>query len=301
MSWSSKVYILDLIRNVFAKFGLKDCGERLSLLVISLVIRSSLKSRSVEQDYERIFSLQPSPKLPSDVINVFVYWDAGFEQAPDVVKKCYESLHEQLDPKDFSIIPLDSSNLHLYITLPNLFLERHCSGALSTTHLSDVIRSLLVLNYGGIWFDATLFLSKSIPSPILQHPLFLFRTTSAYKQFSNQFIAHVNPTPTSQAVLRLLLLCLYRYWENLAILLSYAYFHYILTLVFEALSCQGNMPYYSALQTHILQHHALGRQITETQLQHLVSSSFLHKLTYKKKLLTSNGLDILAHLVNPRN
>jgi Leucine-rich repeat (LRR) protein len=89
---------------------------------------------------------------------IYILWFQGFENAPEIVKKCLQSWI-YYNP-DWEIIKLDNTNLQNYLDL-----DEHnniIKAGLSPNHLSDIIRLLLLQKTGGVWVDATTFCNLSL-------------------------------------------------------------------------------------------------------------------------------------------
>ena len=83
---------------------------------------------------------------------IWVFWQQGFEQAPEVVKDCFRSLQQHAG--GHPVIALTGENLKEYVDLPDYVWEKHRRGIISHTFLSDVARFVLLAKYGGFWVDA---------------------------------------------------------------------------------------------------------------------------------------------------
>ena len=105
---------------------------------------------------------------------IWVLWLQGMECAPKLVKKCYESVCRN-KPNDFEVILLTQKNLNQYVDLPEYIWEKHSTGCITTTHLSDIIRVELLCTYGGCWIDATVYCSGAIPRHMVSGRMFLFK------------------------------------------------------------------------------------------------------------------------------
>lgn len=57
--------------------------------------------------------------------------------------------------------------------LPNFILKKFENGYISITHLSDIIRVLLLYNYGGLWIDSTVLNISSINRKVFDSTFFL--------------------------------------------------------------------------------------------------------------------------------
>ncbi len=121
--------------------------------------------------------------------SIFSYWHQGSAAAPEVVKLCFNSLERSSG--DWSLQLLSEDSVAQYIDdlgLPPAVLER-----LSLAHRSDLLRTQLLIRYGGIWADATVFSNQDFSSwvPPLLEPagLFMFHRPGPDREISNWFIA----------------------------------------------------------------------------------------------------------------
>lgn len=69
---------------------------------------------------------------------IWFCWLQGIENAPEIVKTCYNSLKINLPNKE--IIVLTSSNLSKYVTFPDYIERKWKQGIISNTHLTDLLR-----------------------------------------------------------------------------------------------------------------------------------------------------------------
>lgn len=102
---------------------------------------------------------------------VWIMWQQGFSNAPDVVKFCRESIYYQL-PKDAEVIEITDKNLFDFISFPSFIIEKYKKGNISRAHFSDLVRIRLLATYGGIWLDATDFISRPVSEKIFEMPFF---------------------------------------------------------------------------------------------------------------------------------
>lgn len=93
---------------------------------------------------------------------IWVCWWQGEEQMPEVVRACYHSICRHACAHPVRLITTD--NFDEYLKLPPVFMQKHREGKISQTHLSDIARMYLLKEYGGIWADATNFLTRDIDS-----------------------------------------------------------------------------------------------------------------------------------------
>jgi hypothetical protein len=80
-------------------------------------------------------------------------WLQGLQNAPYVVKKCYESWIKH-NP-NWEITFLHEENLEEYLKLDDIIANN--KHALSKEALADIVRINLLATYGGVWADSTCF------------------------------------------------------------------------------------------------------------------------------------------------
>lgn len=112
----------------------------------------------------------PSVKVDK---TIWVYWDKGIQYAPAVVRKCRDSLKKNI-PDGWNIIELNEDTYVKYVKLPDFIDKQLQKGEIYLANWSDILRTALLYFYGGIWVDSTCFITKSIPSTVLNEPFFMF-------------------------------------------------------------------------------------------------------------------------------
>ena len=106
---------------------------------------------------------------------IWICWLQGIENAPKIVRMCYQSILDNFS-EDYKIITLSDDNIDKYITLPEYIVEKYKSGVISPQLYSDAVRLELLDKYGGTWMDATIFCSGgAIPKFMLEDDLFTFQ------------------------------------------------------------------------------------------------------------------------------
>lgn len=92
---------------------------------------------------------------------IWIFWWQGFDNMPKIVKVCYQSVCKHI-PEGHEVILLTKDNYSDYSDLPQFIVNRMEDGFISLAHFSDVLRANLILHHGGIWLDATVYVSKPI-------------------------------------------------------------------------------------------------------------------------------------------
>ena len=103
----------------------------------------------------------PSPsasnRLPEYEGVIWSMWWQGEENLPKVVQLCRASLKRHCG--NHKIIIITKDNYKDYVTLPEHIISKVQAGYISLTHLSDIIRAELLVKYGGLWIDSTIFVA----------------------------------------------------------------------------------------------------------------------------------------------
>jgi hypothetical protein len=92
---------------------------------------------------------------------VWVCWFQGEKNMPPLVKMCYASLLKNANGHKINFITLD--NYSEYAALPDYIIEKHKKSVIRNEQLSDIIRVFLLAEHGGLWVDATHYVSGELP------------------------------------------------------------------------------------------------------------------------------------------
>lgn len=106
-----------------------------------------------DNDINNTNEISPSNEL-------WVFWAQGFDNAPEMIKLCINSIKRNSKKWNFHLLSL--SNVKDYIDLPKFIWEKLNNGNITLTQFSDILRFALGNKYGGLWIDATTFVTKQI-------------------------------------------------------------------------------------------------------------------------------------------
>lgn len=119
---------------------------------------------------------------------IWTYWHQGFDQAPYVVKQCINRL--QLLHPDAAIHLLDQHSIYDFADIVPIPANKW--GKIVLPHRSDLLRTQLLIKYGGTWLDPTAFCLTKLTDWLPQYAekgLFLFHRPGKDRIISNWFIA----------------------------------------------------------------------------------------------------------------
>ena len=239
-------------------------------------------------DYDRLLP-QGDPELRD---RIWVCWWQGLENAPALVQKCIASIQRNAGP--YKVTVITEENYREFVSIPSWIQERSRAGKISLTHYSDILRTSLLAEHGGIWLDATFFCcglsQECFDSPLwsVKRPDYLhgsvasgyFATYAFSCNYENRWIF---------AIIRDFLLL---YWEKNDILIDYLFLDYLIVLaqrkdpriaqIFEAI--EPNNPNCDELSK------LLGEPFDEARWNRIREGTYLFKLTWKQAFpLQKNG------------
>lgn len=133
---------------------------------------------------DRLLSeIKPLKQLPDSKKIIWQYWAQGFDSSsmPYLVNMCFQSVNEHTS--NFLLIRISDENIKEYIEIPRWLAEKRCH--ISKAHFADLLRCVLLSKYGGLWLDATTFLTGNVPSYIYMIQIFLCIKEIMQKKIKN--------------------------------------------------------------------------------------------------------------------
>lgn len=103
--------------------------------------------------------------------NIFILWYQGRKQMPELVRMCFNSVLKNAN--GHRVVLLDNTNLFDWIEpFPEVVQQKFNNEIFSKQIESDLIRLSLLKKYGGLWLDATVFVSDIILDKLFEAPFF---------------------------------------------------------------------------------------------------------------------------------
>lgn len=246
-------------------------------------------------------NLIPVKKVKGDLHcdnTIWVCWFQGMENAPYLVRKCYNSLTDFNKTVETRV--LTEENISDYIELPCHIVDLYNRGIIKKPHYSDIIRAAILYCYGGIWVDATMFFTGAIPDDIWDLDMFVFKFPpheSLYQVASSQFIR----AREGNEILRRTIIGLFDYWNRNKKLITYYLFHYVFASAVDSdaeLRMKfDRVPVMFATDNHKLQWR-LFYPFSECEWERYCRCTFVHKLSYKHLDKTELPGTFYKHLID---
>lgn len=218
---------------------------------------------------------------------IWICWLQGYDNAPDLVKACINSIRNEFKEKEIVIITND--NLDEYIDFPKSIKEKFQKGIISFTHLSDLIRIALLSKYGGLWVDSTVLCTSSDIKEILsRNDFFIFKMMELNRNCKQNIVASswfIYSKYPENPILNLTKDLLYKYWEDYDYLIIYFLFHLFFTMACDKYNeLFENVELYNSHSPHVLMFE-LDKKYDEKRFEEIKKMSSIHKLQRHKSYL----------------
>ena len=212
---------------------------------------------------------------------IYSIWFQGEENAPDLVKSCFRSIRRNCKQE---LLVLNEKNIFDYIELPDVIIDKYRKGNIAKAHFADISRVELLHNYGGIWMDATDFVTSPVPENIIKEDFFMFMTGNAGSPYSfvqNCFIRSRKGAYLLEAWRAMIL----EYWKNEPREMDY----FMHQLLFKSLVLNDErakkffekMPHIDQDPTHALWWAYNNKKFDKKIFDDITSKVFFQKLTYR--------------------
>lgn len=162
---------------------------------------------------------------------IWICWLQGEENAPELVRKLINITRKQANGHPVHII--DESNYSDFISIPSFIVQKYKRGIIMPQHFTDVIRTMLLVEHGGLWIDATGFTNHPIPEDVYKLPI--FNVKDICPAFLHKNVA-VDSTRWANYIIggqkgavtyRFIQDCLLKYWEHYDTCIDYFFMFYI--------------------------------------------------------------------------
>ena len=215
---------------------------------------------------------------------IYQYWESPDGSIPPLVQACLNSVDRYKGDKQR--IMLNPDNLNDYVKIPQIFLDLKKQGIIKTAFFSDILRTCLLIQNGGIWIDATVLLTKELPDYITNADLFVFQNDLKIDLDGLNMASYFIASKPGNIILKQTLKALESYWKENRFLVNYFTFLHTFTMVTQKnKELFKKVPFFSFLPVQLLQGELLNKYDPK-RWEQIKSMSGIHKLTHKQSVLT---------------
>lgn len=269
--------------------------DRTALEILRLSTTLKVKQRLYKKYHKKLIEFDKTYDLSSSHQNsnkVWICWLQGIENAPQLVQKCYESIKKNLSDREIMLIT--AGNLEQYVRFPEYIIDKWKAGYITNTHLTDLLRLELLIQYGGMWVDATVLCTEkreNIPDYFFDSELFFYQNLKPGRDGDATYISSwlISAKTNNKILLATRNLC-YEYWRNNKKMDDYFLLHVFFSIVLDFYEddWKAVVPRDNGTP-HILLLH-LFEQYDEKLWNSIKEQTPFHKLSYKseEKVLKEN-------------
>ena len=260
--------------------------DRKAQEIIRLIIQLNT-NKYLERKYKHILSegFQKEKTFNRNVNKIWVCWLQGIHNAPEIVKKCINS-QRQISGKTLTL--LNKNNILDYVDINENIMQKWKKGLITNTHFSDIIRTEILVKYGGLWLDATVLVTNNvIPDYIEKSELFFYQNLKpGYNGHSLKVSSWLISAKPENPILVKTRELLNEYWKYNNKLIDYHLFHHFVSLCLKyAPSIHNKIPKYPNSIPHILQFN-LNKTFDSNLYNYIKSLTPIHKLSHRDKTIT---------------
>lgn len=215
---------------------------------------------------------------------IFTIWLQGEENAPNIVKACFRSIRRNCRQK---LTILDSESLKDWIDLPDTIMRKWQEGKIKPAHFTDICRTELLYRHGGIWLDATAFVTSPVPDFIMNEDFFIFMSygnlSGSYAFIQNCFFR----ARKGSYLIKAWNTAIQTYWQYEDSTVDYFVHQLLFESVVEnnplARALFDKMPKISQDPTHALWWGYRDKPFNQAVFDEITSGSFFQKTEYKSE------------------
>lgn len=254
---------------------------------------------------QRLTECYRNSELVEGEKKIWVMWWQGADHMPPIVKACYSQLLSVKN--EYEVVLITKHNLQQYLELPTYIMNKVDSGAITLTHLSDIIRWGLLYYHGGFYLDIKMYISR-FPEIIKHYDFFTLRAPGVWGDtiYSGYWFGPCLSFKQSHTLFSYLMYSLFlKYWEE-----NDALIEYFLTDIFTDL-VYSNVPEIKQMVDNVPTNYyfmdllgVMNSPYDKPILEEVFKKSDIHFLTYKQKFMeyTEDGLPtIYKHLISARS
>lgn len=173
-------------------------------------------------------------------IPIWVCWWQGEDSLPELVQVCLKSIQKNIPGEKAVLRFITLENCMEYVTFTDTIIRKFQEGKITLTHLSDILRAELLYRYGGMWIDATYFVSDSLEKALLEkdtfwtikYPNAIWKSDVAQGRWSCNCLK----VPPKSLFARFLMESFWYYWEVNDSLIDYFLIDYVAAVAYDTFS-----------------------------------------------------------------
>lgn len=251
-----------ILKNIFAHFFAltKEFGliPAVNIEFVQFLKTAQYKHKYIltylEKHYSNIIDKYKTSSYPQEVIGnddvIWVCWFQGEIQMPESIRHCFNSIKKYSGCHKVRLITWE--NFRQFVNIPSYIIEKVEKGYITYTHFSDILRSNLLADYGGIYIDAGLLLTDELQIPQLPFYSIKLRNLGNDYNFVSDYrwLAGFMAGVKSNAIHSFMKDFFNEYWKNENIIIDYFLVDYVIAVAYKNIVSVKEMvdsvPYFSS-------------------------------------------------------
>jgi glycosyltransferase involved in cell wall biosynthesis len=228
---------------------------------------------------------------------IWICWWDGVEEMPEIVKICYNSVVKHAG--EYKVILINKNNFNDFVSISDHITHKLNSGIITLAHFTDILRMYLLFKHGGLWLDATIFVSNTID---INMPFFTIKRAEKNEHvYMGRWSTYCFGGRKQNIFSGFMIKFYDEYYKKENVLIDYFLFDYIISIaynyfpqikkMFDAIPCNNN-------DVHKIQR-GFNEEYTEEYMNKILAHTTFHKLSWKDRYnmyTTDNKLTIYGHL-----
>lgn len=254
------------------------------------------------------FSLKPKKIFNDDKI-IWQYWGQGIseDKLPESVQLYFKSIDKHC--KNYKTIRLDDSNIHEYLDLPPFVWDKKNFEDFKPAFFADLLRLALLDVYGGVWLDATIYLTAPLPNMLEDNDFFMYqraKNTQNKQQWinfnsyyfnwdSNHKVNLLNSVifaRKNNPVIHTCLDLILNFWKTQEYIPHYFFFQILFDTLIKDKLASHQCSIVDDTKPHSLIS-VLQNPYNDFQYQEITSQSSIHKMSYIKEIKAGSYYEYL--------
>lgn len=225
-----------------------------------------------------------------DIANIiWVCWWQGLDNAPDIVKLCIKQIKKFAGEKE--VILITKENYKEYVDIPDYIMAKMEKGIITITHFSDILRANLLSKYGGIWMDATCFLTANIFDDLTPefYTVKLPHNKNEICVSDGKWCGFFIGSTKNNVLFNFLKDFFNEYWKKEDSLIAYFLIDYIISIAYDNIDKVKRM-IDKVPENNVLIHtlkEMLNSEYNEKEYNQILEKNKIHKLAHERKYITN--------------
>lgn len=256
------------------------------------------------------FSLQPKKEFHDEKI-IWQYWGQGIDSPdlPDAVQLYFKSVDKYCT--DYKIVRLDDSNIHEYLDFPEFVWDKKTYPNFKPAFFADLLRLALLDVYGGIWLDATIYLTAPLPDMLQNSDFFMYQRSvdadnkQQWYNFNSDYfnwqcqhkvnlLNSVIFARKNNIVIHTCLDLMLNFWQTQEDIPHYFFFQILFDTLIKDKLAQHQCSIVDDTKPHLLVS-VLHNTYNESEYQDILSQASIHKMSYVKETKAGSYYDYLLN------